>query len=62
VYVTDTRKLQQDTGWKPQYTVAQTLAEIHGWWKQNRQLFASPTEVSSHVSVPSLQEAPGTLA
>jgi CDP-paratose 2-epimerase len=62
VYVTDTRKLQEHTGWKPQYNVAQTLAEIHGWWKQNRELFAPGTAVSSPVRVPSLQEAPGTAA
>jgi CDP-paratose 2-epimerase len=62
VYVTDTRKLQQATGWEPQYTVAQTLAAIYDWWKQNRELFASPAAISSPLTMPSLQEAPGTLA
>jgi CDP-paratose 2-epimerase len=40
VYISNTRKLQMETGWRPQITVSQTLARIHQWWKQNRDLFA----------------------
>ena len=41
VYITNYRKLQQDTGWRPAIPVEETLKRIHGWWKQNRELFAT---------------------
>ncbi|HZQ91228.1 MAG TPA: GDP-mannose 4,6-dehydratase [Terriglobales bacterium] len=39
VYVTDTSKLQRDTGWKAHVNPALTLARIYDWWKHNRELF-----------------------
>ncbi len=61
VYITDTTKLQRDTGWKRQYGVRQTLAEMHAWWKQNRALFA-PAALPARLAAPALQEAPGAAA
>ncbi len=40
VYISNTQKLQSETGWKPTIAVPQTLSRIHQWWKQNRELFA----------------------
>jgi CDP-paratose 2-epimerase len=60
-YVTDYRKLQQHTGWRPQTDVRATLENICDWWEENRRLFAesvSPVEIAS----PRLQEIPGTAS
>jgi len=52
VYVSNTLKLQQDTGWKPGITVPETLARIHQWWRQNREVFtpARVTEMPALVT------------
>ncbi len=54
VYVTDFGKLRRDTGWQPEFSVAQTLQGIHEWWKRNRELFA-PATVPARVPAPALQ-------
>ncbi len=38
VYVTDFRKFQRDTGWKPRMTVHQTLESIYEWWKEQQEI------------------------
>jgi CDP-paratose 2-epimerase len=50
VYISNTQKLQNETGWEPNITVPQTLARIHRWWKQNRELFA-PARVAEMPAV-----------
>ena len=45
VYISNTQKLQTETGWTPTIAVPQTLSRIHQWWKQNRELFA-PAKVA----------------
>jgi CDP-paratose 2-epimerase len=45
VYISNTRKLQQETGWTPEIRVPETLARIHEWWRRNRELFA-PAKVT----------------
>jgi CDP-paratose 2-epimerase len=60
VYVTDTAKLREHTGWRPRYSVPQTLAEIHRWWAQNRDLFAE--SAPGRTAVPLLQQAPEAAA
>jgi CDP-paratose 2-epimerase len=45
VYVSNTQKLQRETGWKPAVTPPETLARIHEWWRRNRELFA-PAKVT----------------
>jgi CDP-paratose 2-epimerase len=57
VYVTDYGKLRRDTGWKPQMSVRQTLARIHGWWKQNRSVLELAVEAEAAIA--SLQDVPG---
>ncbi len=48
VYVSDISRIQHDTGWEPQISVAQTLEGIYEWWKRNRDLFPAeePTRAS----------------
>ncbi len=46
-YVTDYSRFQRDTGWVPAIDVRGTLARIHEFWKQNRDLFvARPSEAA----------------
>ncbi|MFB3814654.1 MAG: GDP-mannose 4,6-dehydratase [Terriglobales bacterium] len=61
IYVTDTSKLQRETGWRPQYDLRQTLAEMYRWWKRNRALFVSGV-LPARVPAPVLQEVPGAAA
>ena len=42
IYVTDYTKFMRHTGWKPTFSVRQTLAAIFDFWKQNREFFAGP--------------------
>lgn len=58
LYVTDTGKLERETGWKPEYSVRQTLEAIHGWWKRNRDLFAAVASMPARIPAPELQEIP----
>jgi len=50
VYVSNTHKLQSETGWSPVIRVPETLSRIQRWWKQNRELFA-PTRVAEMPSL-----------
>lgn len=54
VYVTDTSKLQRAMGWRPRYSVAQTLERIYEWWKHNREGFGAV--MPSRVPDSALQE------
>ena len=58
VYVTDFSKLVRDTGWQPEYGVAQTLQVIHDWWKKNRDIF-EPALMPARAGSRTLQEVPG---
>lgn len=60
IYVTDFTKLQRETGWKPRYSVRDTLGEIYGWWKRNRDVFPEP--VAQPISAGTLQQVPGAAA
>lgn len=40
VYISNTQKLQGDTGWNPSFRLPETLGRMQRWWKQNRELFA----------------------
>jgi CDP-paratose 2-epimerase len=61
VYVTDIGKLYRELGWKPHYSVAQTLELIYQWWKRNREVVASPAGAEPDA-LPALQQLPGTAA
>jgi CDP-paratose 2-epimerase len=61
LYVTDTTKLQQETGWTPQFSVKQTLQEIYSWWKRNREFFA-PAAVPTRMPAAVLKEITETAA
>lgn len=39
IYVSDYSKFSRDTGWKPRYSVQQTLAAIRRFWEENPDLF-----------------------
>ncbi len=62
VYVTDTSKIQRDTGWKPRYNLPRTLRAIYDWWKQNRDLFVPAAAAPPRIATPALQEISGTAA
>ena len=40
LYISDTGKLTQHTGWKPQRSCWQALSDIHSFWNENRALVA----------------------
>jgi CDP-paratose 2-epimerase len=51
VYISNTQKLQRETGWLPAITVPEMLARIHWWWRQNREIFA-PARVAEMPLTP----------
>jgi len=59
VYVSNTQKLQNETGWVPTIGVPETLSRIQRWWKQNRELF-TPARVTEMPSLPSPLPIPRT--
>ena len=62
IYVTDFSKLQRDTGWKPEYTLHDTLREIYRWWQHNRELFTPAAVAARTIPAAALQELPGAAA
>jgi CDP-paratose 2-epimerase len=62
IYITDTTKLQHDTGWKVRYSVPQTLREIQRWWYAHRAALEPAARVGAGLAVPSLERAPGVAA
>lgn len=36
LYVSDTAKMEGDTGWRPHRSIAQILADIHAFWRESR--------------------------
>jgi CDP-paratose 2-epimerase len=42
IYVSDYTKFMRHTGWKPRFTVQQTLAAILEFWKQHPEIFDQP--------------------
>ncbi len=61
VYITDFSKLHREVGWRPEYTVPQTLQKIYDWWKRNRDQFA-PALVPARVPTSALQHLPEAAA
>ncbi len=59
VYVSNTQKLQNDTGWRPNIRLPETLSRMQRWWKQNRDLFA-PAKVAEMPSPASPVPLPWT--
>src|SRR5438093_13763634 len=60
-YVTDYRKFQQHTGWRPRSDVRATLESICDWRKQNPRLFPEPV-APVEMATAALQEVPGTAS
>jgi CDP-paratose 2-epimerase len=60
-YVTDYRKLQQHTGWRPQTDLRAILENIWDWWKQNRRLFPEALR-AVEMAAARLEEVPGTAS
>jgi CDP-paratose 2-epimerase len=59
VYISNTRKLESETGWTPTIRVQETLVRIQRWWKQNRELFV-PARVTEMPSLPAAVPIPRT--
>lgn len=38
IYITNHSKLTEDTGWQPRRSFANTLSDIHSFWKENRHI------------------------
>jgi CDP-paratose 2-epimerase len=53
VYISNTQKLQNETGWSPSIPLSETLKRMERWWKQNRESVASPRV----AEMPSLADA-----
>ncbi len=47
LYITDFRKFQTDTGWKPRVTVPETLTSIYEWWQEQAKGDVSPVRLES---------------
>jgi CDP-paratose 2-epimerase len=61
IYITDTTKLQRDTGWKVGYGVPQTLREIQRWWAAHREALEPAVRVGA-LGAPTLERVPGVAA
>ncbi|MGC2108842.1 MAG: GDP-mannose 4,6-dehydratase [Candidatus Korobacteraceae bacterium] len=46
LYVSDTRKLEGDTGWRPRHSVAEVLDAIHEFWLWSRGRVSAPKTVA----------------
>jgi CDP-paratose 2-epimerase len=51
LYISDTTKIERDTGWKAHRSVAQTLNNIHAFWDANSDIIAG---VDHHASAPEM--------
>ena len=51
LYISDFARLTQDTGWKPRRSVDQTLADIHRFWQENRDVIQRRSSSSSEASI-----------
>jgi CDP-paratose 2-epimerase len=52
IYVTDFSKLREQTGWKPEIDVKQTLKLLRNFWEQNQNVFIPRLPVAAFNLVP----------
>lgn len=50
IYVSDCSKIARDTGWKPRFSVRETLRAIYTFWKEHPELFGRHAEVETVAS------------
>jgi CDP-paratose 2-epimerase len=55
LYIANTAKLEQDTGWRPKRTVADTIRDIHAFWRSHEAMIeqqhrATPERVEQEVA------------
>jgi len=52
LYITDTGRFEEVTGWKPEVRPAQALKKMYDWWKRNREMFpaAETAEMSPSMT------------
>ncbi|MFB3916392.1 MAG: GDP-mannose 4,6-dehydratase [Terriglobales bacterium] len=62
IYVSDHHKLRQHTGWRPEFTVQQTVETIYAWWKENRRVLAPVTVMPARIPAHALQPVSETAA
>jgi CDP-paratose 2-epimerase len=41
LYISDTSKLERDTGWQPQRNLSDTIKAIHSFWNENRKVITT---------------------
>lgn len=57
LYISDCGKLRLETGWSPKRSVKDTLADVHGFWKQNREaILRQADEMRRPLAVAAEQE------
>lgn len=62
IYVTNHDKLHHDSGWRPEYTVRQTVEAIYAWWKENRRVLAPAPIVAARMPAHAFQPVSETAA
>jgi CDP-paratose 2-epimerase len=50
LYVTNTTKLREHTGWEPRMDVLETLRSIYEWWKENQRIIDPMHRRTEHVA------------
>jgi CDP-paratose 2-epimerase len=56
IYVSDCSKINRDAGWKPRFSVRETLRAIYEFWKEQPELFGRPALAPSLAASVSLLE------
>ena len=59
IYVSDSRKFREHTGWKPKTTVEETLEHIYEFWKENRAAISEAygdTGIKAMMQTPAIRE------
>lgn len=49
IYVSDCSKIARDAGWKPRFSVRETLRAIYNFWKEQPELFGRPAAADTVV-------------
>lgn len=47
LYISDTAKMERDTGWRPHRSLADVLADLHTFWRENRLGSVAPVETAA---------------
>ena len=51
LYITDSGRFQDLTGWTPQVSPTQAIKKMYDWWKRNRELFPADAQTASNAAL-----------